>query len=210
MTAASLSVNDVFDAVYCINLDRRHDRWEQCQQAFYRVGAHVERQAAVDGNPGIKTSLASGHVGCVLSHLSLYRRAIEANHNRILVLEDDVEFVDHFDVTFPWFWRQLPDDWEVAYLGWSMSRKHLHSTKRTSDNVIRIRKAWQTHAVALTRGSMQELVKKLPKARQPIDHYFQDMTGRWINPRIAYAFAPRLIYQRRDVSDITGEVRPRR
>lgn len=204
------SLNEVFDAIYCINLGRRCDRWEACQDQFSRLQIDVERQEAIDGNPGIRTACPSGHVGCVLSHLGVYRRALEENHERILVLEDDVEFVDHIKTTFPWFWRQVPDDWEVVYFGWTMSKKYLRSTRRISDNVIRIRKAWQTHAVALTRACMEDLVDLLPRARKPIDHYYQDVTGRWIKPRIAYAFAPKLVYQRQGVSDINGSVRARR
>jgi len=203
-------LNAIFDAVYCINLDRRRDRWEACQRQFDRIGLEVEREEAVDGNPGIKTSLSAGHVGCVLSHLSVYKRAIEAGSSRILVLEDDVEFVDHFPTAFPWFWRQLPNDWEVIYFGWTMSRKYLRSALRVSDNVMRIRRAWQTHAVGLTRDCMLELVNALPRAKQPIDHYYQDLTRRWFKPRRAYAFVPKLVHQRRDVSDITGVVRARR
>ena len=45
----ALTVNTVFDGVFCINLDRRRDRWEQALEAFESVSIRVERVSAVDG-----------------------------------------------------------------------------------------------------------------------------------------------------------------
>ena len=48
-----------------------------------------------------KTKTSSlGHLGCILSHVKCCQDAIDNNYNRILVLEDDITFVeDHINVT---------------------------------------------------------------------------------------------------------------
>ena len=43
------SVNEVFDRVVVLNLDRRPDRWKQAQARLAKVGISVERFRAVDG-----------------------------------------------------------------------------------------------------------------------------------------------------------------
>ena len=44
-------VNKVFDKVYCINLDKRTDRWKEVSTFFRKYNIQVERFRAVDGNP---------------------------------------------------------------------------------------------------------------------------------------------------------------
>jgi GR25 family glycosyltransferase involved in LPS biosynthesis len=50
MTVDTEKVMQRFDAIYCINLDRRTDRWEQASEEFKKAGInHVHRWSAVDG-----------------------------------------------------------------------------------------------------------------------------------------------------------------
>lgn len=92
--------HELFEDVYCINLDRRPERWEFMQQQFQRMGMQVRRFPAVDGSRldieslakiGIVSDLArqryllpnsyklfgfdltAGAVGCALSHLFIWK-----------------------------------------------------------------------------------------------------------------------------------------
>jgi GR25 family glycosyltransferase involved in LPS biosynthesis len=63
-----LSINEFFDQVLVINLDRRTDRWERVQQQFQKIDAVIQRIRAVDGrDPAVKAAfdlyLASGLIG---------------------------------------------------------------------------------------------------------------------------------------------------
>jgi hypothetical protein len=75
------------DRIYCVNLDRRPDRWAKVAAELGRLGL-LER---VERVPGIEH--ASGAIGCLESHRECIRRAIACGANLILLLEDDVEFV---------------------------------------------------------------------------------------------------------------------
>ena len=46
-----MKLNNYFDKIICINLDRRPDRWREAQEQFKKAGITVERFSAVDGNP---------------------------------------------------------------------------------------------------------------------------------------------------------------
>ena len=43
------TLNLYFDKIYCINLDRRDDRWEECIVEFNKHNLIVERYKAFDG-----------------------------------------------------------------------------------------------------------------------------------------------------------------
>lgn len=91
---------DLVEHVYCINLDRRPERWDFMQAQFRQLGLHCQRFPAVDGSKvdietlsdlGIVTDLAKqryllpdsyklfgfdltpGAVGCALSHLFIWK-----------------------------------------------------------------------------------------------------------------------------------------
>lgn len=76
-----------FDKAFCINLDSRPDRWEECKLEFEKIGLehYVERVPAFQMSPGI--------AGCSKSHHECVRLAKLRNYKRVLILEDDVTFI---------------------------------------------------------------------------------------------------------------------
>jgi hypothetical protein len=108
-----------FDAVYCINLDRRPDRWARMQRRFEELGVAqlVRRFPAVD-------TPENHHVGCALSHRRILEEARAARLGSVLVLEDDVVFLE--GVT--WVLRRSLNElsrraWNLFYLGGALGRE---------------------------------------------------------------------------------------
>jgi len=102
-----------FDAVVCLNLDSRPDRWRQMQRRFAGLGI----AGRVTRIPAVPTAW-NHHVGCALSH----RRAIEYASRRgldnVLVFEDDTVFLQGA----PWVLRRSVRElsrrpWNLYYLG---------------------------------------------------------------------------------------------
>lgn len=87
-----LNYNQFFDKIYCINLDSRTDRWNECIQEFEKLGITdlVERVPAFKANPPI--------AGCTRSHVECIYLAKLNNHKRILIIEDDITF--HHDIFY--------------------------------------------------------------------------------------------------------------
>ena len=40
-------LNEFFDKIFCINLDSRPDRWEECEKMFSHYNLEVERVSAI-------------------------------------------------------------------------------------------------------------------------------------------------------------------
>jgi glycosyl transferase family 25 len=188
------------DKIFCINLDRRPDRWESVQKQFQKHGIkNVERFSAVDGN-SIKVNnqinLLPGEIGCLLSHLEIVKKAKEQGLKNYLVLEDDVIFRDDFSKLYERFNKQIPEDWNMVYLGGNNVIDH---PVKISENVFKIYNTYAIHAVIVKDTLYDYLIEMLPKMKKPVDVYFADLQ-KIFN---CYCFNnPKLAWQNTGFSDI--------
>ena len=70
------SIEDYFERIYCINLLKRKDRWDDFTKEMKRINVeNYERYNAVDGKL-IKnnTNLLSGELGVLNTHISLIKK----------------------------------------------------------------------------------------------------------------------------------------
>ena len=81
-----MKVNDYFDKVAVINLDRRTDRMERLGAQLDELGIEYERFSAVDGKELDISPIKAG----TMSHQKLLSQNYE---KRVLVLEDDALFL---------------------------------------------------------------------------------------------------------------------
>ena len=105
-----MRVNEYFDKVVVINLDRRQDRMERLGPQLEELGIKYERHSAVDGKAiGISPMIAG-----TMSHVEVLKKYRD---QKILILEDDAYFVKDFNEKFEIVMQTLPDDWDIFYLG---------------------------------------------------------------------------------------------
>ena len=105
-----MKVNDFFDKVVVINLDRRPDRMERLGAQLDELGIEYERFSAVDGKElGINPIFAG-----TMSHVAVLKKY---ENQRILVLEDDALFCEGFNEKFTEAIEALPGNWDIFYLG---------------------------------------------------------------------------------------------
>jgi len=117
---------------YCINLDRRPDKWAYVRMEFERMGVRVTRFTAINTHPG--------WVGCRMSHLKLLK--MNRREDVFIIYEDDVRFLQPWDMVEKAM-SQLPDDWDMLYLGASPKEPQ----ERYSENLFRLKNAHVTHAI---------------------------------------------------------------
>ena len=60
-------------------------------------------------------TLTPGAVGCALSHLNLWNSVM--SHKDLVVFEDDINLCENFKGRLHELFREVPDDWELIYLG---------------------------------------------------------------------------------------------
>ncbi len=103
--------NEVFEKVIVINLAKRPDRMAQIKAQLDAHKITFERFEAIDAQElGI-----TGVAACALSH----RGVIEQykNAGNVFIFEDDAELNEDFEQLWDVFIANLPDDWQMVYLG---------------------------------------------------------------------------------------------
>ena len=103
-----MRINEYFDKVVVINLDKRTDRLEKISKQLDELGIVFERFSAIDGTG--KDPITAG----TMSHTQVWKKY---QGKKILVLEDDALFVDNFNEKFTEVMQTLPSDWDIFYLG---------------------------------------------------------------------------------------------
>lgn len=187
----------MFEHAYCINLDSRPDRWQQAVIEFEREGLEVERIPGVIYS-GADDKLRNACVGCHLSHAEILRQAINGGYHSILIMEDDIQFINPLQPTLDAAFEQLPDNWDMLYLGANIE----HPMKRISANLARLSGARSTHAIVI-RDSMYErlLAVNLDLSIDHNDKYYEENIIPFYN---CFITIPMIAIQRESYSDILG------
>jgi hypothetical protein len=224
-----MKIPSYFDKIFVINLGRRQDRWTDCVDEFPACGIPIE---AVERIPGYDHP-TNGHQGCTRSHRELIRRIAEGHHDRVLVFEDDFCGITLGNLSEHGFkagnpvWEThcrlmggygnaserfsamtdyIPNDWDVLYLGAGYGEPPI---ARVNKRVIRCGFMQTTSSYGITRKHAQEWTRLVNEAcgeslenhPGPIDNTF----GTLSHDFNYYVLQPRLFFQRKSRSDITGE-----
>jgi len=144
----------MFTKILYINLDRRIDRKINIQEQVNLINwtGEIERISAIDGrklviddvahligkraseeatsNVVIKFApgsyMTKGAVGCALSHREAWINILNGDHERVLVLEDDIRFDDQFNEKLNYYLQDTPD-FDLLYIGYHDSRNNDNS-----------------------------------------------------------------------------------
>lgn len=212
------TLNEYFSKIYCINLDKRPDKYKECLTEFKKININVERIAGIDGTPVFKTGINknAGAYGLLLTNIKIIENAYTNKDKNILILEDDVMFIDDFNKIFNEKIQFLPNDWDVLYLGGNnMFQKGKHTLvtgdinfKVTKENYKTLnhelcKTTWTqtTHAVAINSKYYNTLLQGIGRnSHLPIDNVYCILQQE--DACNAYTFLPSLALQRPCFSDI--------
>lgn len=192
---------DYFDRIVCINRDDRPERWQQCQREFAKANIleRVVRLPAI-----VRHNLEEG---CRMSHQQAVAEAKAARTQRLLILEDDVEFINL--AVLPQALEELATlDWHIFYLGGYPSESPKNGTGLAvpidaCPNLMRVTRGYlTTHAYAVSENVYDEYL------------HATDAIDRWlaysIQPTHFCAAARNMIAIQRDsFSDIKQAFCPR-
>ncbi|MGD0960942.1 MAG: glycosyltransferase family 25 protein [Methylomonas sp.] len=119
------SLLNYFQQIYIINLPHRTDRKAEMAAQLAKIGLNLD-QPQIMLFPAIRPADAGafpsiGARGCFLSHLAVLSDALQRNFDRILIFEDDLDFVENFNTRMPLYLDTLQHmDWHIFYGGYSI------------------------------------------------------------------------------------------
>lgn len=195
---------DYFKEIYCINLDRRTDRWNHAVKEFESVGVldRVVRVSAVE-HP-------DGRVGLIKSFLKIFKDVEERQIENVLIFEDDVTFIPENNPieTLEKAINQVGGiEWSLFYLGANTHEK----CNVFRPNLILLRNAFAAHAVAYSHKTYRQIIERFEKTNeirraQDINDVFfcQEIQNRrtsfLVNPIIATQYPSFSDLEKRDVN----------
>jgi GR25 family glycosyltransferase involved in LPS biosynthesis len=206
-------MDDFIHRIYCINLDRRKDRWNTiCLPQFIKLNLQVERVSAVDGVlidlPCDCSPQLRGRIGCAMSHLKVLRLAQQDHLERILILEDDVSFADDFIPMSSRLITHVPADWDMIFLG----ANHMIKPTHIGNGITKFNKAFTTHAYIVNSRMIDKLIQLINRSinewtqscentpRTALDVIYADL----MSTHKVYGFHKTLVTQTPSISDIEG------
>lgn len=183
---------DKVNRIVVLNLLHREDRLldftkqaEEYQIPFDRINAIHDKQA---GARGLRDTM-----------LNLFKEEIAKGTEHLLVFEDDAELVTEshiFHTTMNKVVEQVPENYHMVFLGCQITA---NGCKWFSENLIRVVKAFSTHAVLYSLQGMKEVASR--DFGYPIDNWY---VAELQNAGHSYCTYPFLASQRDGVSDIGG------
>jgi GR25 family glycosyltransferase involved in LPS biosynthesis len=211
------SLNEYFNNIYLINLDKRPDKLQESLYELQKINTTAERISAIDGSLTFKKgmNLTAGAYGLMLTHIQILEDAIKNNYSSILLLEDDVMFVDGFMEKFESKINFLPNDWDMFYLGGNNIFElgtfipvtgdlnviiNKHNYKQLNHELVKTTHTQTTHAVAINNKFLKTLFDYINNnSTLPVDNHQFLLQKMGYN---AYVIMPSIALQRPTFSDI--------
>ena len=189
-----MKVNEYFDRVVVINLDRRSDRMDKLGAQLNELGITYERFSAIDAQIlGIEPMVAG-----TMSHVMVMKKYAG---QRILILEDDALFCEDFNEKFAEVMQELPNDWDIFYLGALLPKDT--GEVRDIGNKYWFKQIMSTasHAYCIKPAIMNDIAYRLDSYK-----WYIDIGLRLENERYNCLIAqPNLVTQFPSYSDLRGK-----
>ena len=156
----TMNAFNFFDKIYCINLPEDEDRRLQMENIFSGIGIEdrINWKSAPRPFDGYGSSNYQfpGEFGVVCSQLKVLVDAASSNlKNGIVVFEDDVRFIDDTNKVLNNCMRQLPNDWDILYLGGTPEEM----MTRVDTNVCRVNKFIMAMSYAVSAKCIKDYVQ---------------------------------------------------
>lgn len=173
-----LSEENIFDYEFVCDYDK--DTWseEEIKFDFPKIFEVVE---------GYGRKLKSSEISLSLKHVKIIREVAE-KYEYALVLEDDVILCDNFVEEFLESHNQLPDDWDIAWVGTCCG---LHAPTSEGKRVYRVNGSRCTHAYAISNIGAKKVLSELKYCNTGADFFFNlliekfNLNNYWFEPALA-------------------------
>lgn len=194
---------DLFKHTFFINLESRKDRLEHAENEFKKMNIKAERFNAV--------KLASGAVGCTMSHIKCLELAKQRNYEQVFVCEDDIIFKNPelLKNNITKFSGNKDIQWDVLIIGGNSVPPYM----KVGDYCARILNCQTTTGYIVKKSfydilinNMKEGVKHLMKEPENKRQYAIDIYWKILQMQYFwYMIIPPTVSQYENYSDIEGK-----
>jgi GR25 family glycosyltransferase involved in LPS biosynthesis len=211
-----------------INLDTATSRWNNVKEEFEKADLQPIRLSAVNGRDlsalqrkkhatfACSLFCADAVLGTTLSHKSAWE--IAANEEEpVLICEDDVKFADEFKVRLEECMRELPEGWDILYLGCLFCEKNisilaraalsLYALKNTRSRTVSARLwispyTFGAHSYVVSSKGARKLISLFDKVEGSVDVRMNDL----VSSGLLHAYVPKILLARQKVSSDVSSI----
>jgi glycosyl transferase, family 25 len=194
-------------AIFVINLEYRSDRRIAIEKELLRVGWQAEFFPAIRPNSAANFP-SIGARGCYLSHLSVLRSARHKKIERLIILEDDLNFAPDFAEDWDFSMFELErKEWSIFYPGHTLENLQPGLTRLAPQTSVQC-----SHFIVINGSAFSPIIDELERIlSRPAGHPIggpMHVDGAYSAIRmhdpslITYAYSPALGYQRPSRTDI--------
>lgn len=189
-----MKLNELFDAVIVLNLDRRNDRLVSISHQLNQLDTTFLRWPAIDHLGSDMTPIFCN----VMNNRNRLLYSSWKEYKTVLFLDDDCIFVDNFYEKLEQIWPTIPNDWDLISFG-----DKIIDGQKINSNLYEVWESYGGHATAINLACAPLLFEALQGKT------FADIELNNLKHKIKrYAMMPGLVGQARFQSDLIGEFRP--
>ena len=197
---------DSIKNIFYINLDHRTDR-----------KAHVETQLAKIGLQGFQRfnaiKMENGAIGCSMSHLKLLQQALKDKLDHVLIVEDDIEFLNPelFRTQLARFLQTRPSSlWDVVIF----AGNNMPPYETVDETCVKVTRCQTTTGYLVNGHYIEKLMNNVKMGlsnllRDPLNHTQFAIDKHWFALQEKdnwFLITPLTVVQREDYSDIEKRV----
>lgn len=147
-------MNSINITNFCINLDRRPDRWEKMQKIFKKQNLEVYRWSAIEAEEYKFLGPNRSSTGAYSSHMTLLYFCNLINIEYALIFEDDVVLCNNFVQKLQEILQDTPSDWEALSLHCFKAE-----TSKISDTLCKLLSpTFGNHATLLNQNGISKIL----------------------------------------------------
>ena len=173
-----LSEEKIFDYEFVCDYDKENWEEKQIRKEFPKIFEIVE---------GYGRKLKPSEISLCLKHIKIIRE-VAKKYKYALVLEDDVILCDNFLNEFSISFHQLPNDWDVAWVGTCCG---LHSPTIEGKRVYKMNGSRCTHAYLISNQGANKILSELKYCNTGSDYFYNyliekfNLNNYWFEPALA-------------------------
>jgi glycosyl transferase family 25 len=197
------TLEDIKHAFY-INLEHRTDRKEHVETELLKIGINCQRFNAI--------KMENGAIGCSMSHLKLLQDAQKNELEHILIVEDDIKFLEPelFKNQINNFFELHQNNWDVILL----AGNNMPPYEKIDDTCIKVSRCQTTTGYLVNGHYIKVLLQNIKMGlthliNKPSEHSKFAIDKFWFILQSAskwYLITPPTVVQREDYSDIEKKV----
>jgi len=202
-------MNEIFDKIFIINLNSRTDRWNDIKNEMKSLNiTNYERFSAIKPNFNFipiewYNKFKSPHrnlekyiisaIGCKKSHYDIIKLSKNRAYKRILILEDDCQFIGNINILINNIDKLK--NWDMLYL----SGNHRLPLINYDENIKKVSCTLTTHSYALHEKAFDSILNNMLESGLEIDNYYITFIQSQHN---SFCLSPGITTQRESYSDV--------